>query len=289
MTVDPSVALVEARPALMQVIVRNRFHIAACATAGAWAWGSLLGRAPALLDLLLVASIVLCIYQWNRLTDAREDAINCPDVLDAAMARRHAIEIGCAVLLGIAAILVTLSHSTEKLILVLVALGLGLAYGTPIVRRRRLKSMFLIKNVSSSFGWTLLTVLYPASIATPAVWLAFGCMFGAVFVVELLWDLRDVAGDAAAGIRSVPIVLGVRATTRLILIVNAIPAALVVIGITTHVLRMPWIFVLVNTALVAVFVSRFDDFSGARRRWTHVLVMTQTFLLLWLGAAAHLV
>ena len=272
----------------MQLIVRNRVHIAACATAGAWAWGSLLGCTPSALDLIEVAAVVLCTYQWNRLTDAREDAINCPDELAVALANRRLIEMTCIALLGVIAVVAVVEASGAKTILLGISLSLAFCYGAPV----RLKSIFLVKNLSSAFGWTLLTVIYPAldiiPLGNPALLLAFACMLGAVIVVELLWDLRDVDGDAAAGIRSLPVVAGRRTTLVALFFVNSVPALLVLIGITTHVLRISWVFVLINTALVFLMLIVFgDDFSGARRRWTHILVMTQSLLLVGLGAVAH--
>jgi 4-hydroxybenzoate polyprenyltransferase len=276
--------------ALLQAIIRNRFHVAACATAGAWAWGSLLGCTPTALDLVAVAAVVLCTYQWNRLTDRREDAVNCPDELAVSMSHRRAIETACLALLAMVGAIVAIERSPAKGAVLAASLLLAYGYGSG----PRLKARLLLKNVSSSFGWTLLTVVYPALGVLPlrsaALWLAFFCMFGAVMVVELLWDLRDVAGDRAAGIRSLPVVAGNKATLAVLFVVNTIPALLVLLGIATHVLRVAWIFVLINTALVsAVLIVFGDDFSGPRRRWTHLLVIVQSLLLVGLGAVSHLV
>lgn len=273
----------------MRAVVRNRLHIAACATAGAWAWGSLLGCTPSLLELIAISAVVLCVYEWNRVTDLREDAINCPDEAGATVASRGAISAFCVAMLAVVAIVIAVDRDVPRAAILLFALLLGFSYGTPPLR---LKKRFILKNVSSSVGWTLLTVLVPAigcvtRARAGALALAFGSMLGAVLVVELLWDLRDVAGDAAAGIRSVPLVAGPRATRLAIFAVNTIPALLVVTGVIMGTLRAAWLFVLVNTLFVTLFLVAFDDFSGARRLRTHLLVMTQTLLLLGLGAVAH--
>jgi 4-hydroxybenzoate polyprenyltransferase len=292
MSIIPSSAATPAvarERALLQGVIRNRLHVAACATAGAWAWGSLLRCTPSALDLAAVAAVVLCTYQWNRLTDRREDAINCPDELAVALAHRRGIEIVCATLLGIVVVIAAVQGSPAKTAVLALAVVLAFCYGPPI----RLKSKFLLKNLSSSLGWTLLTVIYPAlgvlSLRDGALWLAAACMFGAVGVVELLWDLRDVDGDAAAGVRSLPVIAGRKATLVALFFVNTIPALLVLIGIAAHVLRIAWIFVLINTAVVSLLLIAFgDDFSGSRRPWTHLLVMIQSILLVGLGAVAHL-
>src|SRR5689334_15285479 len=117
---------------LLQAIVRNRVHIAACATAGAWAWGSLLGATPSVLDLVAVAAVVLCTYQWNRLTDAREDAINCPDELAVALANRRAIAALCIALLGVIAAIAVIEASAAKAMLLGVSLVLSYCYGAPV-------------------------------------------------------------------------------------------------------------------------------------------------------------
>lgn len=273
--------------AALRAVVRNRLHIAACATAGAWAWGSLLGCPTSLLNLAAIAAAVLCVYEWNRLTDVDEDAINCPEERDAAVANRRTIVAFCVAMLAVVAVVIAIDRDARRAAILLFALLLGYAYGTPPLR---LKKRFLIKNLSSSIGWTLLTVLVPATacaVRGGALALAFGSMLGAVLVVELLWDLRDVAGDAAAGIRTLPLVAGTRATKLAILVVNAIPALLVVAGVAAGALRAPWLFVLGNTLFVTVFVVAFDDLAGTRRLRSHVLVMTQTLLLLALGLVAQ--
>src|SRR4051812_42308725 len=117
---------------LVQAIVRNRVHIAACATAGAWAWGSLLGVTPSALDLVAVAAVVLCTYQWNRLTDTREDAINCPDELAVAMANRRTIEALCIALLCVIAGVAVIEASAAKAVLLSVSLVLSYCYGAPV-------------------------------------------------------------------------------------------------------------------------------------------------------------
>src|ERR1051326_253376 len=122
---------------LVQAIVRNRVHIAACATAGAWAWGSLLRVTPSALDLLAVAAVVLCTYQWNRLTDTREDAINCPDELAVAMANRRAIETTCIALLCIIASIAVMGASASKAALLGTSLLLSYCYGAPLSMPKR--------------------------------------------------------------------------------------------------------------------------------------------------------
>jgi 4-hydroxybenzoate polyprenyltransferase len=286
-----------ASPAL-QFIVRWRLHIAACATTGAWAWSSLLGAPASLPDLVIVASVVWSIYLFNRLTDQREDAVNCPDELANAIAKARTIRLVTFALLVIAfwsaaAQAAELRAAAgvaalQKPALVALLLLLGWSYGAA----PRLKSRFFIKNLSSSTGWSVLTVVLPVlhrDVTLAALLLALGSMFGAVFVVELLWDIRDREGDRIAGIRSIPVVLGLAATRRWIMIVNAVPALLVAIGLITNELRTPWLLVLFNSVLIMICLAALADFDGERRRWSHALVITQTGLLVCLGVLANLV
>src|SRR5262249_24052928 len=159
--------------ALLQSIIRNRFHVAACATAGAWAWGSLLRCTPSALDLVAVAAVVLCTYQWDRLTDIREDAGNCADELAVAVCQRRAVQFACLALLSVVAAVAAIQRSPAKSAVLAGSLILAYCYGAG----PRLKARLLLKNISSSFGWTLLTVVYPAlgilSLRSAALWLAF--------------------------------------------------------------------------------------------------------------------
>jgi 4-hydroxybenzoate polyprenyltransferase len=271
--------------AVLEWLIRNKLHVAACSLAATWAWGRMVGTPTLVVDLLVVPVLVLSIYQWNRLTDVREDAVNCPDELAAAEKARGRIRVFCLLgaLLALGGSL--LVGRAAGALVVLIGLLLGWLYGFRSgAESFGLKRLFGIKNVSSAFGWTLVTVLYPGLHSgvglRAAFWLAAACMFLAVWTVEVLWDIRDVRGDTVAGVPSLPVVLGVPAAKRLAQAGNLLIVALVGTAVVTRTLPDIWALVLVNPLLSFVWL-RVD--SGAGRGWSHLLVLMQTLLLFGLG------
>ncbi|HEX5752435.1 MAG TPA: UbiA family prenyltransferase [Archangium sp.] len=266
-------------------LIRNKLHVAACSLAATWGWGRMMGTPILAVDLLVVPVLVLSIYQWNRLTDVREDAVNCPDELAAAEQARGRIRVFCLLgaLLALGGAL--LVGRAAGALVVLSGLLLGWLYGFRSgAESFGLKRLFGIKNVSSAFGWTLVTVLYPGLHSgvglRAAFWLAAACMFLAVWTVEVLWDIRDVRGDTVAGVPSFPVVLGVPATKRLALAGNLLIVVLVGTAVMTRALPGIWALILVNPLLTCVWL-RLD--SEAARGWSHLLVLMQTLLLFGLG------
>jgi 4-hydroxybenzoate polyprenyltransferase len=269
----------------LELLIRNKLHVAACSLAATWAWGRMMGTPPLVVDLLVVPVLVVSIYQWNRLTDAREDAVNCPDELAAAERARGLIRVSC--LLGALFALggALLVGRAAGAVVVLMGLLLGWLYGFRLgADTVGLKRLFGIKNVSSAFGWTLVTVLYPGLHSGAGLgatfWLAAACMFLAVWTVEVIWDIRDVRGDIAAGVPSLPVVLGVPAAKRLAQAGNLLIVVLVGTAVVTQALPGIWVLILVNPMLAFLWL-RLDSEAG--RGWSHLLVLVQTLLLFGLG------
>jgi 4-hydroxybenzoate polyprenyltransferase len=271
--------------AVLQWLIRNKLHVAACSLAATWAWSRMMGTPLLGVDLFVVPVLVLSIYQWNRLNDVLEDAVNCPDELAAAEQAQGLIRVSC--LLGSILALggALLVGRAAGVLVVLSGLLLGWFYGFRSgVETFGLKRLFGIKNVSSAFGWTLMTVLYPSLHSGAGLgvsfWVAAACMFLAVWTVEVLWDIRDVRGDAVAGIPSLPVVLGVPAARRLVHVGNLLIVALVGTSVLSRTLPGIWALILINPLLTFVWL-RFDIETG--RGWSHLLVLMQTLLLFGLG------
>jgi 4-hydroxybenzoate polyprenyltransferase len=152
----------------------------------------------------------------------------------------------------------------------------------------RLKQICLVKNVSSALGWVALAVLYPnlhaGGRASGPLGVAAMTMFIAVWCVEIVWDLRDVSGDRAAEVRSLPIVLGEASCRRLGQLLNASGAALIVLAVVGGVVPARWLLILFNSVAVAIYLRVWRAGIVADRRWSHALVVGQTMLLAGLCA-----
>lgn len=279
---------------ITQIVFRQKLHIAACATAAGWGWSKLLGPGLSGWPLVVIPLTVLCVYQWNRLTDIREDLLNCPVDARSAIAHSLAIKWFCAASLAAIFIILARDGSYKADCLVAVCLAFGYCYSSPVSRWwriRRLKQITLAKDLSSALGWSLLTIVYPAAVAGGVIglrlWLMFAIMFLAVSGVEFTWDIRDVSGDKFAGIKSIPVVYGVRITEGYILGLNLLSGILVAAGLALGYLANAWVFILLNALLMLISAIRIHRAAKVDRTWANAMVVIQALMLLGIGFSAR--
>ncbi|MCU0384601.1 MAG: UbiA family prenyltransferase [Flavihumibacter sp.] len=105
-------------------------------------------------------------------------------------------------------------------VVLVVLAALASLYSFPLLPlvRKPLKEYGLLKIVLLSLEWTLVTVWFPADqqgVDMTSYWLVFFRRFLFMFVLCLLFDLRDKELDAVNGIRTLPVRLGTKATYQL--------------------------------------------------------------------------
>jgi 4-hydroxybenzoate polyprenyltransferase len=272
---------------------RERIHVAGCSAAAVWAWSGLLHAPFHIWDAAIVCATVVSVYQWNRLTDIREDRINCLDELEYAIGHSGQIKLICGAAVVAIGLLLAFCGDMAKALIVGICLLLGYLYGTPILgdRSKRLKNIPFMKNLSSGFGWALLTVLYPAAGASNLrdfrVWLAFAYMLIAVVMVEIIWDIRDINGDRQSGVYSIPVSVGVPKTGWVLCGLN-IFSTLTVAGILfTGRLPAAWGIILLNFFLIHIVLTAFSRYRRLQRQCSHALILVQSVVLLGVGAVAR--
>jgi 4-hydroxybenzoate polyprenyltransferase len=158
--------------------------------------------------LLIAFSGSMLIYGLNRRTDRQEDQISLPERSEFS---RHygGYFLGVSIpLFGISLVLATL-QSIAVLVVVLMPFAIGILYSY-----FRLKRIFLLKNLAISLGATAGLLVVVAVYFPPlSTWLPlFGILFTGVLVNTLIFDIKDIPGDASAGIRTLPVTLGIRKT-----------------------------------------------------------------------------
>jgi len=173
--------------------------------------------------------ITYSIYNLNRKTDESEDAIN--------HSHRYAFTKKYEKILylsGIGAYLLALVlsgfYGISVILVSAIPLLLGLIYSMPILpkkfRYRRLKEIPVVKSLLVAIAWALPPALLPIyvsgatpSLVTLAVILFF---FSLVFINTVLFDIRDMEGDRANCVRTIPVLLGIPRTKTLLTWVNII-------------------------------------------------------------------
>ncbi len=237
-----------------------RPHIVAIAAMGTLVFGWLYtGRwavtlaAIAGLDWFLVNLV-------NRVADRDEDLVN--RVAGAALAQRHRRLLTlCALALLLASFGAVQVLEPAIWPLRVAYHLLGFAYNFPLLpagsgRRIRLKQVYPVKNVASATGFLLTVFGYPllgragaVEVSWPVVLLLAGFFFCSEVAYEVIYDLRDVPGDRAAGVPTFPVVHGERAARMVVAGLLAASASSLVVGYALEVL--PWrAFILVVGPLV---------------------------------------
>ena len=190
-------------------------------------------------DAIAPAVVFLAFYaidSLDRAADAGSDAAAHPErarfsgrhagVMRATALGAYAVAVGLAAMRGVASVGVAL-----------LPLAAVLAYSFPVVpaplaRRvgfRRLKEVFVVKNVVVAGTLSATATFLPVTVADQVPWVApvlamGGFLFARWMLNTILFDLRDEAGDRANGLRTIPVALGRARTLRLLHAANALLA-----------------------------------------------------------------
>jgi len=211
----------------------GRFHVVAIAALAAatfgWEFDGRLGfAAPG-----LVAFDWFLLKFFNRIADVPEDKEN-------GVSGTGFVEANAGALMRIAFVALAVSLigarplGTELLVLrIAFHLG-GFAYSFPTVGPR-IKEVFALKNLFAGLLFILSVIGYPLALgATRPPWpeVVALCAFFLPLVItyELIDDLRDIAGDAATGIVTLPVRWGEKRTRALIELLLALSAAALLAG-----------------------------------------------------------
>ena len=166
--------------------------------------------------------------------------------------------------------------------------ALGLTYNWPLLPGgRRIKALYFWKNTASAMGFMITVFAYPLAVAgwgdgtlddidgVTILWAA-AFFFPFELSYEVIYDLRDAPGDAAAGVRTYPVVHGVDGAVRIIdgLIVGG--AMALVVG---------WVIGAVPWRLFIMIVAPVLQMALYKRALTVGLTSRFCVGLTWLGAA----
>lgn len=196
---------------------------------------ALLARPPGP-TLPVIVLLTVAVYAHNDLTDLAEDGVNEPGRTSAVRRRRHALRLAVAGAVAIA-VGVAATGGADALAVALVPLVLGACYNAPIVPGpgpSRLKDVLVLNTAATAAAWAVPVALLPVAFAGtppgPTAAVACGYVLVRTFVASEFANVPDVAGDVAAGVRTLPVVLGETRTRWTLVGVNAVTAALLAAG-----------------------------------------------------------
>lgn len=157
-------------------------------------------------------SLLAGAYVANRYFDIAEDRITQPEE-----ARGDTGVLITSAVLFTGPLILLLALRQPALPYLVVAL-LCIAYSSPLpFLAVRVKEVPIVKNVYAAFVWHLIVLVVVAAYALPehtllgALAVAPGLFF-VVWFFELIWDVRDVEGDRATGVHTVPVLFGLTIT-----------------------------------------------------------------------------
>lgn len=186
----------------------------------------------------ILALVVFAVYNLNRKTDEDEDAVNHTERYSFTK-KYETILFRSAIIAFLLAISLSALQGSGSLLITSIPLVAGVVYSVPLFPARfgfrRLKEVPFMKSLIVAFSWTLPAMLLPICHAGLSAGVAAGIV-GVFFLVQtftntVVYDIRDVEGDAASGIRTIPTIFGSRGTLFFLMGMNAvIGIALVLAG-----------------------------------------------------------
>lgn len=217
----------------------------------------LLGTLPNLSLCLAVFLMTFSVYNLNKLTDIGEDAINTPERLRFLAGKRTQmlyISLGAYVLSAIIAFL----KLPSALPVIFIPLAANALYSARLIPGiPRLKDIPIMKNVIVAISWASVCTLMPAletNEPAKAIILVTYFMMARVFVNTVVFDIRDVDGDRANGVRTIPVILGRGKTTAVLLSVNTTLLPWIMVGGSSELLAA--IMILYGYAFIMCFRKR---------------------------------
>ncbi len=177
-------------------------------------------------------------YSINRISDFSEDEISHPDrtaYLKGRLSALRGIVVACFAIGYFLAFLRNLVFFGA----LLVPLALAMAYSFGSGRTKgatgisRLKDVTIVKNVTVAIGWSLVPVLvslyylaYPASIFVLIPFVFLRLMANTIF-----FDQRDAEADASFGVRTLPVKMGMEASSRVMDLLDLVSGAYITLAV----------------------------------------------------------
>jgi 4-hydroxybenzoate polyprenyltransferase len=171
--------------------------------------------------LLQIFAITMTVYSLNKITDKAEDKINKPH----QNTKLRLYFITMAIICCIITIATGIVEGLIDVLVLLVPIVIGLAYSIKLYKLPKLKEQLFIKSFAVTFSWAFICTILPIlryAVTPEKVVMVFGYIFIQIFVNALIFDIVDMPGDKAANTKTIPLYLGKKRTTQLLIIINSL-------------------------------------------------------------------
>jgi 4-hydroxybenzoate polyprenyltransferase len=250
---------------LLDLLLYSSAYLALAAAAMVFIAARLQGIPPTPAMMLALFLSTYAVYNMNRKTDEVEDAINHADRF-AFTKRYEKFFARSSPFAYLLALIIAGMHGWLAAAVTALPLIAGIFYSSPILpagfRFRRLKEIPVVKNAVIAAAWSItpgcVPPLFSGSPVQPSTWIACGLFCVLAFMNSVLFDMRDILGDAKAQVRTIPVCLGAVRTRRLLTAINiASGLVLFLSGIAFLPLRRVWILT-AGTIYAQSYIHAFD-------------------------------
>lgn len=185
----------------------------------------LLDMSPDVLSCFIVFLISYSVYSLDKIADLDKDVLNMPQRRSFIYGRRRLV-LSTSLAAYFLAALMTLQRTPAALPIVMIPIIANAFYGMKLLPGvPRLKDIPIMKNGVVAVTWAMITTLMPALsggyMGAVNIAVVSYFMFVKTFVDTVLYDMRDVEGDRLNGVRTIPVILGRRRTTAVLLAFNS--------------------------------------------------------------------
>ncbi|WP_049890825.1 UbiA family prenyltransferase [Natrinema versiforme] len=203
------------------------------------------------LPLFIVFAATMFVYTVNRFTDLEEDEQNVPR--RAAFTKRYGrLWLALGIGLYVAAIGVAVALGLPGAAYMLLPLAVVLLYSVGGVKR-----VFLVKNLVVGLAWGAIPLgvgYYYGRLYSLEILFLFAYITTMITIAAAIFDIKDIEGDRAEGIPTVPNLFGPRWTRLLSLCSTVAVAAAVIALVGAGVLPDEFLVVLAMNAYVCAYI-----------------------------------
>jgi 4-hydroxybenzoate polyprenyltransferase len=217
---------------LLELVTSTSIFLALNASIVA-AFSSLLYELQVRPMILLIAFLAtFSVYNMNSATDRTEDSINRPK----AASKDPLFFLIPSIIAAVLCLLLSATVGVQALSVIVTSYLVSILYSVKLSTSiPRLKEILGLKSVLVAFSWGFTGALLPASsqaVDAVKIVMVFTYIFIQILVNTILCDVRDMEGDSASGVKTLPLALGLGATKKLLLIINTLMVPWLLYSIT---------------------------------------------------------
>ena len=267
--------------AAIRLLVHSNVFVSLATTSLAVTTAVLADLPIAPLPLFVVFAATMFVYTSNRFTDLAEDERNVPG--RAAFTRRYGRAwLGLGVALYVGAVALALALGVRGAPFLLAPVAAILVYSVAGAKR-----VLLVKNLVVGASWGAIPVwmgVYYGAVTTAEIAALFAYVTAMITIAAAIFDIKDVEGDRAEAIRTLPNVYSPRVTRRAAALATIAVALAVLATVAAGLVAPRFLALLALNAYVLAYVpfaaaDRGPLYYGFVVDGEHVFLATVVLLL----------